>query len=262
MNNIFLKNYISRLLLSILIVTFGMMSSCKSFDEPEQGETIPEAANISIHDLHTAIDGRTVIIEQDIIIGGYVTSSDEASNFHRTFTIEDASGGVEIMAGLYDLHNIYPKGYYVTISLKGCALGEHFGVMQVGIPTEEYSYYPTDYFASRAMIDRHLKRYNIKRDVAPLPLSIKELDKTHCGRLVNIDALTAIEEGVWSGYTFFSDGMGKKIAIYTSEYATYAQTVLPTGKVAVTGILQYGKVEGEECYIIKMRDEKDCCSNN
>lgn len=235
---------------------------CKEFDEPAREPSLPDAPNIAIADLHSMIMGRTVVIEQDIVIGGYVTSSDEASNFYRTLTIEDSTGGVEIMVGLYDLHNIYPKGYYLTVNLNGCAVAEHYGVMQVGMPTAEYSYYLTDYFTSRAVVDKHVKRYDKRRDISPMVTSIANLTPSDCGRLVNIGGITAQNNDVWEGYTIFTDKNSNKIAIYTSEYADYAQNPLPTGVVSITGILQYGKVEGEELYIIKMRDEKDCNSIN
>lgn len=254
--------HISHLFLYLLCSTICILSGCKKFDEPTQDSTVAQAGNIAIADLHAMLGGRTVIIDQDIIIGGYVTSSDKASNFHRTFMIEDASGGAEIMAGLYDLHNIYPEGYYITANLKGCAIGEQLGVMQVGMPAASYSYYPTEYFASRAVIDKYIKRYNLRRDVAPLPITIEKLTPSHCGRLVNIGGLTATEQGIWNGYQIFTDDNGQNIAVYTSEYADYAQKPLPSTSVSITGILQYGKIEGEEYYIIKMRDEKDCNSDN
>ena len=254
--------HISQLFTCLLCATIFIMSGCKKFDEPAQDSATAQAANIAIADLHAMLGDRKVIIDQDIIIGGYVTSSDKASNFHRTFMIEDASGGAEIMAGLYDLHNIYPEGYYIAANLNGCAIGEQLGVMQIGMPAASYSYYPTDYFASRAVIDKYIKRYNLRRDIAPLPLTIEELTPSHCGRLVNIGRLTATEQGIWSGYQIFTNDSGQNIAVYTSEYADYAQKSLPSTSVSITGILQYGKVEGEEYYIIKMRDEKDCNSDN
>lgn len=256
--NIILQSFIGLCCAVVCAASVG----CKEFDEPAWEEALPDAPNIAIADLHSMITGRTVIIEQDIVIGGYVTSSDEASNFYRTLTIEDSTGGVEIMVGLYDTHNIYPKGYYLTVNLNSCAVAEHYGVMQVGMPTAEYSYYPTDYFASRAIVDKHIKRYDKRRDVSPKVTSIANLTPADCGRLVNIGGITVQNSGVWEGYSIFADKNGNKIALYTSEYADYAQNPIPTGAVSITGILQYGKVDGEELYIIKMRDEKDCNSIN
>ncbi len=252
MNDI--KNIFVRLL--CLLCVFG--AGCKHFDEPAWPESMPDAPNIAIADLHEMVAGRTVVVEQNIVIGGYVTSSDEASNFYRTLTIEDSTGGAEIMVGLYDIHNIFPKDYYLTINLNGCAVGEHYGVMQVGVPAADYSYYSTDYFSSRVVVDKHIKRFDKHRNISPQPLSVSELSLSACGRLVNVANLTSVGEGVWSGYAIFADKDGRSVAIYTSEYATYAQKPLPAGRVSITGVLQYGKVEGEECFIIKMRDEKDC----
>ena len=92
--------HISHLLLYLLCSTICILSGCKKFDEPTQDSTVAQAGNIAIADLHAMLGGRTVIIDRNIIIGGYVTSSDKASNFLRTFMIEDASVGAEIMAGL------------------------------------------------------------------------------------------------------------------------------------------------------------------
>ena len=247
---------------TLLIFCCTMLLSCKHFDEPVNGNLIPQAPNMTIEDLRMQVGERRVSITEPIIIGGYVTTDDTASNFYRTLCIEDATGGVEIMAGTYDMHNIYPEGYYITANLKGCAIGEQLGVMQVGMPAASYSYYPTEYFASRAVIDKYIKRYNLRRDIAPLPLTIEKLTPSHCGRLVNIGGLTATEQGIWNGYQIFTDDNGQNIAVYTSEYADYAQKPLPSTSVSITGILQYGKIEGEEYYIIKMRDEKDCNSDN
>ena len=210
------------------------------------------------------VDERSVIIDEPIIVAGYVTTSDEASNFYRTLCIEDATGGMEIMAGIYDIHNIYPMGAYLTINLEGCAIGPHYGILQVGTEATSYSNYPTDYFYTRVLLDKHIRCHDIEQNIAPQPLAINELTPSMCGRLINITSLqlTSLspsnEHGEWSGYNIFADVDGNTIAVYTSTYASYATLTIPTQSVSITGILQYGKVEGEEMYIIKMRDEKDC----
>lgn len=48
------------------------------------------------------------------------------------------------------------------------------------------------------------------------------------------------------------------MAVYCSPYADFAQQEVPTERVSITGILQYGVVDGEEMYILKMRYESDC----
>lgn len=240
------------------------LASCKHFDEPDYGVQIPEAPNIAIADLRAMVGERHITFQEPIVIGGYVTTSDKESNFYRSFYIEDASGAVEVMAGLYDLHNIYPEGSYVTISLEGCAAGLHNGVLQIGTEAASYSQYPTDYFSSRVLLDKHIKGYDIFSPIAPQPLAFNDLTSELCGQLVNLHDMqfahnaTEAEADVWSGYSIFADRNGDAIAVYTSSSASYAHKGVPTERVNITGILQYGDVEGEDMYIIKMRYEKDC----
>lgn len=239
----------------------AVIMACNRFDEPPMEVVVPEGVNISIRDLRSMVGNRTVHFEDEIIIGGYVTTSDAEDNFYRTLCIEDFTGGVELMAGMYDLHRIYPEGCYLTVALRGCSAGLHNGVLQVGPKAAAYSNYPTDYFSSRVELDRHVKRYNLNQRVAPLPLRIDQLAEKYCGRLVNITRLklhSTTNNGTWSGYTIFTDENGRRVAVYTSPYATYAGHEVPTERVAITGILQHASVEGEPMYIIKMRYESDC----
>ena len=175
------------------------------------------------------------------------------------------------MAGIFDTHNIYPIGTYLTIHLNGCSIGEHFGVMQAGLKAASYSAYPTEYFSSQVLLDKHIRRYDITRHIAPRPLAVSDLRSSMCGTLVSIGPLRHLAEesasiwngntdGCWGGYNIFENSEGEKIVVYTSEYADYATRQIPTGEIAITGILQYGKVNGKEYYMIKMRDEKDCSS--
>ncbi len=258
----------------ILIIMLSLtLSCCGEIDSPPPQSAVPEATNIAIADLRKLVDGRNVYIEESLIVGGYITSNDKASNFYKTFIIEDATSAIEVMAGLYDLHNIYPEGYYVTLKLKDCYIATHFGVLQVGRKAESYSNYPTEYFASRVLLDRHVTRYDVRNPISPKPYAIKDLQQADCGRLVSIGALHNVndkykeifnlnEDGEWSGYNLFADDNGNMIAVYTSNYASYANDKLPNTKVAITGILQYGKLGSQEMFMIKMRDKNDCKSVN
>ena len=251
----------------VIISIFSI--GCNNYNDPSTENAIPQSTNISIGELRRLIGSGSQTIEKELIIGGYVTSSDQAGNFYRTLTIEDFTGAVEIMAGLYDLHNLFPAGYYVIVRLQGCTVAQHYGVLQVGLAPKSYSSYPTDYFASRQALDKHMTCYDVVRHIAPSPQTIASLEKDMCGRLVTIRDLSLCSalhaegwqvntDGKWKGYNFFCDKSGNQIAVYTSEYANYTDNKIPTAGVALTGILQYGKADGEEYYMIKMRDEKDC----
>lgn len=251
-----------------LIMCIGYVC-CTKYDNIAVADSTPPTTNISLGELRSLVADRTLTIEQDLVIGGYVTSCDKANNFYHTFTFEDLTAGAELMAGMYDLHNLFPKGYYVTIRLKGCTLARYNGILQIGRKAKSYSNYPTDYFTSRILLEEHVTCHNSYNPVAPAPAYIKELTTDMCGTLITIGGLRLCsasyqdiwqvnQEGQWRGYNIFCDKDSNIIVVYTSEYADYALEAIPTQQVALTGILQQSKFNGKECFLIKMRDEKDC----
>ena len=80
----------------IIIISAVLIAGCNNYESPMQDGALPDATTIGIGDLHNLCGHRTLDITDNIVIGGYVTSSDRASNFYKTFTLEDATGGVEI----------------------------------------------------------------------------------------------------------------------------------------------------------------------
>ena len=252
----------------IFLSLFLSLVGCKKYDDLDTSTT-PESTNISLGELRAQIANKAATIEQELVVGGYVTSSDRANNFYHTFTFQDFTAAAEVMAGLYDLHNIYPQGYYITINLRGCTLAMYNGVLQIGRQAKSYSNYPTDYFSSRVLLDKHIKPHNIYQPISPTSLDIQALNSEQCGKLVRIDNLKLCSsdyhelwkvnvDGTWSGYNIFRDHSNNTLIVYTSEYANYAEQRIPSDEVSITGILQYGKFNGADCFFIKMRDEKDC----
>ena len=77
----------------------------------------------------------------------------------------------------------------------------------------------------------------------------------------SIDTLLgeSLERATWQGYSMFKDIRGDSIAIYTRNYARYAEHRIPLERVNIVGVLQRDSYrEGEECYFVKMRYEADC----
>ena len=227
-------------------------------------DAAPEATTLTLSQLCAAFEGATTEITSDIVVGGRVTTSDEAENFYRTFCIEEEGAAIEIMAGVDHLHNDFPKGTYVTLRLKGYALGRHYGVLQMGRKPAPGSSYTTDYIASsRAALDKALTRTSLAVAVPqPTPRTIAELTPAVCGTLVRIDGVRYAPEGLaegttWAGYKRFVDDTGAAIHTYVRAYARFAGEEVPLGRCMLQGILQLdGGSSGR--YILKLRDENDC----
>lgn len=229
---------------------------------PGSATDIPPATT-TLDELRRLFAGNTFEVEGEIVIRGRVTSSDRAGNFYRTLTIEQEGAAAELMAGIDGLHNIYPENCELTVRLKGLALGENKGILQIGRLPAPGSGYATDYIGSRAALDRHLFRGEVSDPIRPSVRTIGELTPAMAGTLVRIDGLRyapeGIDEGTWSGYKRFVDADGNAIRTYTRPYADFADRTMPECEVLLVGILQCTKdANGVPVYLLKLRDETDC----
>lgn len=203
------------------------------FGEPDDdGEGKPATETIAA--LRDRYAGTPFTVTGDIVVTGRVASCDRAENFYRTLCICDAEAGLEVMAGIDHLHNDFPVGSRVTLSLRGLAVAESRGVLQAGRPPAAGSGYATDYIGSRAALGAVLVRIDGVR-YTPEDLSA----------------------ATWAGYKRFTDADGNAVYTYVRRYARFADAEVPAGTVSLTGILQYDAA-GDGRYILKLRDENDC----
>lgn len=257
------------MILRATIAVLCALALCGCYDtfklphEPSAGKPV----TASLAELHGLWFGRPLLVEDDIVVGGVVTSSDRAGNFYRTFTICDESGAAEIMAGLTDLYNIYPVGCVVRIYVRGCAVSESRGVLQIGLPAADYENYDVDYFYSKVNLDRYIFRTGDMAGTDIPDMRLSELTVAMCGRPVTVRGLEPVlsgDDNIWSGYRVFRDSGGGIVCTYTNPYADFADEPLPAGLADITGILQYGSAEGVpgDCFILKMRSHEDCRRHN
>lgn len=254
--------------LAFIIAAAALCCGCYDRHSLPDDDRRTDAPTWSIAELHGYWYGKPFVIAEDAVVRGIVTSDDYAGNFYRTFTIRDESGGAEILAGIDNLHNICPVGCRVSVRLKGCAADEERGVLRIGLPAEAYDYDALEPFGSKVEFDKRIERDGAKSDIDIPALCIADLDPSLCGTPVTVEGLTFMPDGddsrAWSGYARFADGEGNLIFTYTSAYADFADELVPEGGVALTGILQYGKVPDAECecFILKMRSSEDCRAHN
>lgn len=246
-----------------LAVATALSTGCYDRHTLPECHDAAETATVGIAELKRQCAGGVSEIEADAVIAGLVTTSDEAGNFYKSFFIEDSSGGAEIMAGTYDIHNRYPVGVTVSVRLKGCAAALSDGVLQIGLPAEEYSLQEVAYFESDILLDRHIAHGAEISDVTPAEIRIADADAETCGRLVVIRNLRyEPEDGdtdrTFRGYRHLVDSGGNGIYAYVSDYADFAGEEMPESEFSLCGILQYGNVTGKgDRYIIKPRSAED-----
>ena len=196
------------------------------FGEPDDdGEGKPATETIAA--LRDRYAGTPFTVTGDIVVTGRVASCDRAENFYRTLCICDTEAGLEVMAGIDHLHNDFPIGSRVTLSLRGLAVAESRGVLQAGRPPAAGSGYATDYIGSRAALGAVLVRSGEALAApSPAPLAIPALTESRCGTLVRIDGVRYTPEDLsaatWVGYKRFTDADGNAVYTYVRRYARFA----------------------------------------
>lgn len=143
--------------------------------EPEAPASVTLQPNMDIATLKALYAGNATHIEDDIIIGGQVTSSDASGNVYRTMYIQDETGGIEIKLGLTGTYNDYKLGQWVYVKCLGLTLGNYEGMLQVGMddPTGEYE---TAYIDVKSLISAHV--FKGKRDAPVAPVEVGESELT------------------------------------------------------------------------------------
>lgn len=259
-------------LLVVLLLSFSNIScDYDRFNAPNQKPNSVPVTTMDIAALRTFYqdDPVWVVGQRSVVVSGYVTTSDQAGNFYRSFFIEDETGAVEIRAGLYDLYATYRLGQQVTVVADSLTLGMTNGVLQLGLGSAAYE---TDYMNHRVVVDKHLFRGERFEEVIPRPVKAGQLNEEWLGTLVRFDGVH-LDGGVdttWalpaslsasgvpqSAYLKFRDEKSDSIYVVTSGYASFAGKTVPTEAVSVTGILMQGKVNGKLVYQLKMRDLND-----
>jgi hypothetical protein len=208
----------------------------------EANTTIAEL--LAMHTIGSEDSFDSIPIGSNIIICGYVTTSDEWGNNYKYINIEDSTGGIQIKIDNKALYNRYKIGERIYVKCDGLVLGDYRKLPQLGL------------WANGAMqpIPSFKTYLYIFPDGAPVG-EYPAIDMT------TIPAANSIPETMYNcrvrliGATFVEGGMatfsdpgastshdikmsdGTTITMRTSNYATFANEILPVGTGEITGIL-------------------------
>jgi hypothetical protein len=246
----------------IILLTLPFAACGETWEEPDLTPQLQEPT-LTIAQMQSLSIGQPITFTDDQLIGGVVTASDESGNFYRTFVVDDLTGAVEVMAGGYDLHTLYPIGRVVYIRLRGLTLARTEGGMyQLGVEALPSSGYTVDYIGHSALLDDRVDRAGMNYEFRYVEATIPELNDRLIGRLVSVHGLTlrnggqttwATVEGNYPKEIRASDREGNRLYINTSGYADFAGDTIPAGVVSLSGIL----MKSGNRYRIKMRDLRD-----
>ena len=205
-------------------------------------------ANTTIQNVYDLYQGNTIKILEDLVLEGYVISSDESGNLFNTIHVQDKASnptmGIQIELDLRDSYLRFSPGDKVFIQLKGLYLGRTKAIFKVGSAYTSFGNLIVGRIPTHA-IGKHIQKSCDKEPVlAPLVTTIEELEFQNANTLITIENIEFSEEELGESYAI-SEEMTKRVLmdcndqqllLLNSGYADFSQEILPAGMGNITGI--------------------------
>ena len=259
-----MKKYFSIIRIFILSLTVFLTSCVQDdvYSTPDlQGKCQDLTPTKTIAEVKAAFalaSTNNVTITEDIIIEGYVSSSDESGNVYKTIYLQDApenpTQGLVVSVDAVSTYTSYPQGSKVYIKLKGLAFGKYGNVLQVGYMnldpvtnTSEFGRIP------EKLVKEHLVRSCApKAQIVPKVITLSQLSSSIdplIGALVQVNNAEFPVNLLCNVYAPNGTSVDRRIVdptrpadastrvVRNSGYATFASEQLPSGNGTFVGVL-------------------------
>ena len=205
-----------------------------------------------LKDLH--VSGEVTEITSDLVMKGYVTSSDATGNFYKEIYLQNDStsptDAIRVLIDVSDSYNMFNLGREVYINLKGLYVGEYRtgdGVISIG----EFDAGQNRISNIReAVVKNHILRSSTVSELTPLPVKFSDITDVHIGMMVEVANVSVVSSQVGKPYVDPNDsydtqrtleaceGFGKtSFILETSAFANFKQNLLPAGSGTISGIV-------------------------
>jgi len=211
--------------------------------------------NVTYTDIKNLYVDETVQIQEDLIIEGYVNSSDQEGNFfgvlHFQNKIVNPTAGFQIEIDIRDSYLFYPVGSKIYIKLKGLYLGKSKDVYKLGGTFTSFGNISVGRLPA-AILDQHIFVSCDKKSVLePTEVVIGELNESLTNTLVQFSNIEILEEEL--GKTFADireetertlvDCKNNQFVILNSGFSDFQSEELPAENGTITGVLLRDKNE-------------------
>ena len=254
-----IKKYILFALTALLAVSCHDNGNWDAVD-PAVGMSSYGNQNLTVSNLKTIAEVKAMYateiaygglkqVTEYMQIQGIVVGNDEGGNIYQTLYIQDATGAIKISIEQSGLYGPFAVGQGVLIELQGLYVGGYGKLPQIGTIYEN----PKNGNIQTGRMSRYLWQQHYKLidipGLSPTPIVVTnmnqlDLDKD-CGKLIT---LKGVEISVADGKEVYApSGTGSttvsrsikgmsNVILYTSTFADFANSIMPTGKLDITGI--------------------------
>lgn len=203
-------------------------------------------------------DGQSFAkVTDDVKIKAIVTSSDAQGNIYQELALQDATGAIIVSVAQGGLYGPLPVGTEILVSLKDLYVGNYGKQAQIGMPSKNATGADVIGRISRATWDQHYKILSTGHIVEPTLFATGtnpttwnlDTDGGKLGIIRNVsfkssnnskatDTFADSNGGAGSVSWTLNEQDGRKVIVYNSNFADFANAKVPTGKVDITGIIK------------------------
>ena len=256
------------ILTALLIVVSCVKDN--DFDAPESSCTSELVANTTFAQVKALYQGQTFQIQEDLIIEGYVISSDEAGNFFSVLHFQDKPSnpteGFQIEIDTRDSHLFYPIGNKIFIKLKGLYLGQSRDVFKLGGVFTSFGNISVGRLPANVVDEHILVSCDVVGSLVPTLTAIENLNENLTNTLVRLNDLEIIEEELGEPFAIeeeetertLLDCDDNEMVLLNSGFSDFQAEALPQGNGSITGVL----IRENNDYFLVIRSLEDIVFTN
>ncbi|MEI6748546.1 MAG: DUF5689 domain-containing protein [Bacteroidales bacterium] len=252
-----MNKHINRTILLSLTALVLSLTACVKGDFETPPIIVPKVAfkaNSTISALLIKYPGACDSIRDTVIISGIVTANDESGNLYKKMVIQDGTAGLEVEIDQTSLYLDYRVGQRVFIKCQGMYLGRYNNLPQIG-----YIYNGNIGRLPAVFIKPHIFLDSLPgKKIEPIVVLPTSLNISMVSKLVRIEGVSFADAGSpWADATASGDrgleGGPTTFVVRTSNFASFATQVIPSGSGTIQGILSlFGTT-----YQLAIRDTSD-----
>lgn len=244
MKNVIFKILGTGILMSLLCCVDG-----REFDMPKNNCTTDISANITFAELDSLVQDDVIQIQEDLMLEGYVISSDRAGNFFGVLYLQDAlsnpTKGLQLEVDLRESHLQFPEGSKILVKLKDLYLGKKGSNIRIGSVFSSFGNLSIGRLPSGKVFDHLLVSCDAAGPPEPLIATIPEMDSLPSNILVQLENIEFVEEILGETYAVAQEETQRtlvdceenEIALVNSGYADFQTEALPEANGTLTAIL-------------------------
>lgn len=248
----------------ILLQLSGCVNG-RNFDALESSCETQLKANTTYAQLKELYKGETLQIQEDLVIEGYINSSDSTGNFFGVLYFQNnpdnPTDALFIEIDVRDSHLFYELGDKVLIKLKGLYLGYTRGNYKLGGVFTSFGSTSVGRLPYNAVFQHVLISCDSKNSITPILTSIPELKEEMINTLIRFENMEFSLEELGKPYAekeeeterVLLDCDDNELIMLNSGYSDFRADLIPVLGGSITGVLTK---EGED-YKLIVRDLSD-----